>query len=130
VVCTVSPCALDTEHTLATLRTGMLLGGRGAEREERETLAPMEPQQPRELHPKQWSPVQVCAWLTQAGGGKFHDVRDALPSNFTGQMLVRVTEARCVQLCGGSERRGRQLFELLHQEIRRSVPARRPQASP
>merc|ERR1719215_1646092 len=33
VVCTVSPRATDTEHTLATMRMGMALGGRGCEKE-------------------------------------------------------------------------------------------------
>jgi len=130
VICTVSPCAMDTEHTLATLRTGMTLGGKGAEREEKELLAPLE-QQPREVHPKQWTPEQVGAWLSRVGGGKFLSVKEALPSNFTGQMLVRLTEGRCTQLCGDDARRGRALFDLLHQEIRRADLARRPpQASP
>merc|ERR1719336_2468833 len=31
VFCTASPCATDTEHTVATLRMGMSLGGRGNE---------------------------------------------------------------------------------------------------
>jgi len=129
VICTVSPCAMDAEHTLATLRTGMALAGRGAEREEKEVLA-LEQQQ-REVHPKQWTPEQVGAWLGKVGGGKFVDVRDSLPSNFTGQMLVRLTEGRCAQLCGDDGRRGRLLFDLLHQEIKRADLARRPpQASP
>jgi len=123
-ICTVSPCAQDTEHTLATLRTGLALAGRGAEREEKEAL--QVPQEPRDPHPKQWNPEQVSAWIAQAGGGRFGDARSALPSNFTGQMLVRLPESRCVQLCGGNDRRGRQLFELLHQEIRRAEQSRRP----
>jgi len=123
-ICTVSPCAQDTEHTLATLRTGVALAGRGVGREEKEAL--QVPQELRDPHPKQWNPDQVSTWLAQAGGGRFGDARGALPSNFTGQMLVRLPESRCVQLCGGNERRGRRLFELLHQEIRRAEQSRRP----
>lgn len=126
VICTASPCATDTEHTLATLRMGMALGGRGAEREERQLLleALQAKKPPRLPHPKQWTPEQVCEWLGALDGGRFQDVLDALPSNFTGQMLVRMSESRCVQLCG-SERRGRQLFDLLHQEIDRAAQSRR-----
>lgn len=124
VICTASPCASDTEHTLATLRTGAALGGFGAERQERESLPPVAAP-PREPHPKQWTPEQVRAWCSGIDDGRFQDVANTLPSNFTGQMLVRVTEARCVQLCGGSERRGQRLFELLHEEIRRAERLRR-----
>lgn len=121
VICTASPCASDTEHTLATLRTGMGLGGRGAEMEEKQTLLDymQARKKPREMHPKQWSPEQVGSWIESLNGGQFRCVLEAMPSNFTGQMLVRLTENRCVQLCGGSERRGRQFFDLLHQEIHR-----------
>lgn len=38
VICTASPCASDTEHTVTTLRTGMALSGRGCESEERQQL--------------------------------------------------------------------------------------------
>merc|ERR1719454_100404 len=39
VICTASPCATDTEHTIGTLRMGMALGGRGAEQEEKMLLS-------------------------------------------------------------------------------------------
>merc|ERR1719310_1224837 len=38
VICTASPCATDTEHTVATLRMGMALGGRGSEHEDKMML--------------------------------------------------------------------------------------------
>merc|ERR1719401_2707499 len=38
VVCTASPCATDTEHTIATLRMGMALGGYGEEHDEKVML--------------------------------------------------------------------------------------------
>ena len=57
--------------------------------------------QPRIQHPKTWSPEQVRAWIGEVAEGQFRSVLDELPSNFTGQMLVRVTEARCIQLCEG-----------------------------
>lgn len=119
-ICTASPCVSDTEHTLTTLRTGMVLGGRGPEHSEKEPLVELlrEQRGPRQLHPKQWSPEQVRTWLAEVDRGQFANVLTALPSDFTGQMLVRVTEARCTQLCGGSQRRGQQLYALLHKQMR------------
>jgi kinesin family protein 2/24 len=127
VICTVSPCATDTEHTVATMRMGMGLGGHGAEREEKQSLTEwlQAQKKPRVAHPKQWTPEQVCEWLRGAANGQFRDVADAVPSNFTGQMLVRLTEGRCVQLCGGHEKRGRCFFDLLHQEIQRVEHSRK-----
>eukprot|EP00929_Paragymnodinium_shiwhaense_P061113 TRINITY_DN3051_c0_g3_i2.p1 TRINITY_DN3051_c0_g3~~TRINITY_DN3051_c0_g3_i2.p1 ORF type:complete len:1708 (+),score=404.31 TRINITY_DN3051_c0_g3_i2:70-5193(+) len=126
-ICTVSPCVTDTEHTIATLRMGLALGGRGSEREEKEVLleAMQAAKKPRLAHPKQWSCEQVAEWVRDLCGGKFCDVAEALPSNFTGQMLVRLTEGRCVQLCGGSDRRGRFFFDMLHQEIQRVDQSRK-----
>jgi kinesin family protein 2/24 len=121
VICTASPCATDTEHTISTMRTGVMLAGQGdnAAHEEKQMLMDMIPKKARLLHPKQWSSEQVFEWLATVDNGQLEDIADAIPQNFTGQMLVRLTEGRCVQLCGGSERRGRQLFHLLHQEIQR-----------
>jgi len=118
VVCTLSPCASDTEHTLGTLRTGMALGGRGAEKEEREQLVVRRAEVPPA--PAQWDPSQVRAWLQEVSGGEFREVATALPSDFTGKMLVRVPESRFIQLCGGSERRGQKLYALLRDRIRES----------
>jgi len=58
-ICTASPCVSDTEHTLTTLRTGMVLGGRGPERSEKEPLVELQ----RE------SPVASEAVVTRAGPG-------------------------------------------------------------
>jgi len=77
------------------------------------------------IHPKQWTPEQVCEWMATVGGGEFIDVMDSLPETFTGQMLVRLTESRCVQLCGGVQRKGRRLFDLLHQEIHNADMSRK-----
>eukprot|EP00439_Symbiodinium_sp_Y106_P064854 s351_g10.t1 len=93
VICTLAPAASDTEHTLSTLRT--------------------------DPHPRQWSPHEVRNWLCQVENGIFADVCAALPAEFTGQMLVRLTEAHCARLCG-SPVRGQLLFELLHESIRNS----------
>lgn len=157
VVCTASPCATDTEHTIATLRMGMALGGRGGEHEEKQSLVDIMPRKERLQHPKQWASEQVFEWLSTANAGQFRDLAAALPSNFTGQMLVRLTEGRCVQLCSGvggsaavgiasangagagegqcsgtpaqvkadAQRRGRQFFDALHQEIHRAELSRK-----
>jgi kinesin family member 2/24 len=128
VICTVSPCATDTEHTISTVRMGSALTTNGTEREEKEMLTNLlrEQRGPRELHPKQWSPEQVRAWLTDLHDGAFRDVLSTLPLNTTGQMLVRLTETRCIQLCGGSVRRGHLLFKLLHKVINHIEALRRP----
>lgn len=119
VLCTVSPAATDTEHTLATLRTGLAITG-GSEREEKEVLSgELRASRPREVHPRNWTPEQVRTWVGTAGGGQFRSVGDSLPSNFTGQMLVRLTESRWIQLCHGDDRRGRLLSDLLRNEIQR-----------
>merc|ERR1711865_14078 len=96
VVCTVSPCATDTEHSVSTLRTGQALDGRGVEDQHKEILLELLQEQrgPRRLHPKQWSPEQVRTWLEGLHAGNFHLVLESLPSNFTGQMLVRLPESR------------------------------------
>lgn len=124
-VCTVSPCATDTEHTISTMKMGMVLGGRGDPKEEKVLLADVMPKKERRVHPKQWTPEQVVDWITTVADGRLQDALDNLPSNFTGQMLVRLTEARCVQLCGGNERRGRSLFDHLHQEMDKVDASRR-----
>lgn len=116
VVCTLSPCASDTEHTLSTLRTGMSLGDRGAEKEEKEQLVVRRAEEAPP--PDKWDPSQVRAWLTELSNGEFKDVATALPTDFTGKMLVRVPESRFIQLCGGNERKGQKLFALLRERIR------------
>eukprot|EP00439_Symbiodinium_sp_Y106_P001657 s28_g1.t1 len=126
VICTASPCATDTEHTISTMRMGTALAGRGAEQDEKQSLLDMlRAKRPRLAHPKQWSPDQVFEWLCNLMGGQFQDAADALPSGCTGQMLVRLTENRCVQLCSGLERKGRRLFDLLHQEIQKAEASRK-----
>jgi len=123
VICTVSPCATDTDHTVGTLRVGTGLAGRSAEAEEKQVVQLRK--KPRLLHPKQWSPEQVLEWLSYIQNGQFQFVLDSIPTNFTGQMLVRLSETRCVQICGGNEKRGRQLFDLLHQEIQKVEASRK-----
>lgn len=118
VVCTASPCVSDTEHTLSTLRTGVSLCSCGYERERKQVIEA--PRRLRLPHPKSWSPEAVRLWLEELADGAFRDVLEEIPSNFTGQMLVRCTEARCVQLCGGQAQRGHELFHLLHEEMKKA----------
>jgi len=125
VICTASPCATDTEHTIATLRMGMALGGRGSEREEKQMVMDLVEKKPRLTHPKQWTSEQVFNWLESVNDGRFRDIADTLPRNFTGQMLVRLAENRCVQLCGGNDRRGRSFFNAIHQEMQRVEASRK-----
>eukprot|EP00747_Dinoflagellata_sp_TGD_P209093 gnl/TRDRNA2_/TRDRNA2_82517_c0_seq1.p1 gnl/TRDRNA2_/TRDRNA2_82517_c0~~gnl/TRDRNA2_/TRDRNA2_82517_c0_seq1.p1 ORF type:complete len:428 (-),score=59.27 gnl/TRDRNA2_/TRDRNA2_82517_c0_seq1:143-1309(-) len=134
VICTASPCALDTEHTVSTLRIGMMISGcspgaleAAPEAVQKQLLSDyiQAQKKPREAHPKTWTPDQVFDWVSTVCNGQFRDVLDSLPSNTTGQMFVRLTESRCVQLCGGNERRGRYFFDLIHQEIQRIDKSRK-----
>lgn len=118
VICTASPCVSDTEHTLSTLRTGVSLCTCGYEREKKQ-LIELERRRERVQHPKSWTPEAVRSWFEVVADGAFRDVLEEIPSNFTGQMLVRVTEARCAQLCG-SPQRGHELFHLLREEMRKA----------
>ncbi|CAK9041237.1 unnamed protein product, partial [Durusdinium trenchii] len=98
VICTASPCATDTEHSISTLRLGAALAG-FSDTEEKEPLVDLlrEHRGQPEVHPSQWNPEQVRAWIAELKGD-FAEVLNGLPSNTTGQMLVRFTESRCVQL--------------------------------
>lgn len=126
VICTASPCATDTEHTISTLRLGATLAG-FADTEEKEPLMDLlrEHRGPPETHPNQWNPDQVRAWIAEVQNGDFAEILGSLPSNTTGQMLVRFTESRCVQLCGGNARRGQLFFKLLHNVMQRVDASRR-----
>ena len=42
--------------------------------------------------------ADVEAWIAEVQNGEFAEILGSLPSNTTGQMLVRFTESRCVQL--------------------------------
>jgi len=119
VICTISPVASDTEHSMSTLRMGMALGGRGHEHEAKISLDEFSPSRhkPQLTPPKRWSPEQVCQWFASVDGGSFLDIVESIPDSFTGQMLVRLSASRCAQLCAGDVSRGKRLFDLLHQEI-------------
>mmetsp|Transcript_58401 Transcript_58401/g.136512 ORF Transcript_58401/g.136512 Transcript_58401/m.136512 type:complete len:556 (+) Transcript_58401:189-1856(+) len=116
VICTASPGALDVDHTLSTLRTGSSLCLHGSEREEKQAV--VKEAKVRIAHPKTWTSEQVLTWLSEVANGEFKNV--VVPSNFTGQMLVRLTEVRFTQLCDGNKRRGKMLYDLLHEEIHKS----------
>jgi len=123
VICTVAPAASDTEHTLSTLRTGATLSVKAPDHDVQKEVLQNSLIKQRDLHPRQWSPQQVQTWLKDLEDGLFADVCSALPSEFTGQMLVRLSEGHCVQICG-SEGRGRLLFDLLHKAMRGSNATR------
>jgi len=121
ILCTVSPCASDTEHTLSTLRIGASLTSRQGSTYDRECQKSVvcASQVPREIHPRRWPPERVQAWLGEVANGQFREAQGMLPSNFTGQMFVRLTEPRCVQLCGGNKQRGHLLYDHLRRELQR-----------
>eukprot|EP00397_Hematodinium_sp_SG-2012_P004111 GEMP01004122.1.p1 GENE.GEMP01004122.1~~GEMP01004122.1.p1 ORF type:complete len:838 (+),score=162.95 GEMP01004122.1:25-2538(+) len=119
VICTVSPCATDTEHSLTTLRTGFCLSGRPKTcmvEEKQSDLKELVFGKPKRLHPmNRWTWEEVSAWLRKLGQGELA----AVAPGTTGHMLVRMAESRFVQVLG--ERRGRKLFDLVRAEIERSA---------
>ena len=70
VICTVAPAASDTEHTLATLRTGAALRVKSSCGAEKEILQSISTKN-RDPHPRQWSPHEVHSWLRQLEDGFF-----------------------------------------------------------
>jgi hypothetical protein len=112
VIATVSPCATDLEHSLATLRTAFSLSGRPESRVEETKVELVREKKARLTPPRRWTAPQVQSWLGSISGGEFADVK--VPSTLDGQAFVRWPEARFVQLCGN---RGARLYRLLHDEM-------------
>lgn len=118
VIATISPCATDLEHSLATLRAAYNLSGRPAGSVEEMKQEITKKRRPRPVPPKRWSAEQVEAWLRSLGS----DFKDAaFPANLKGEALVRWPEIRFVQLLGS--RRGALLFKLLRDEMAKARPA-------
>jgi kinesin family protein 2/24 len=114
VIATVSPCATDLEHSLATLRTAYSLSGR-PDSLVIETRAEVQKQKKaRPVHPRRWSAAQVANWLATVSGGEFAELK--APQNLEGQAMVRWPEVRFAQLCG-SPQKGQQLYRLLRDEM-------------
>ena len=67
MICTASPCATDTEHSISTLRLGATLAG-FADTEEKEPLMDLlrEHRGPAETHPNQWNPDAGPHWILGA----------------------------------------------------------------
>mmetsp|Transcript_9010 Transcript_9010/g.21475 ORF Transcript_9010/g.21475 Transcript_9010/m.21475 type:complete len:518 (-) Transcript_9010:188-1741(-) len=138
VICTVSPCASDTEHSIGTLRTGFALSGRPAsapyivEKRRDDYFSSMRAQQGAEArarHPKRWDAPTLQQWLKTVQKGVFADVAGRLPANTTGAMFSRFGEQRLVQLCN-HEQAGRRLYKLLRAEMDASNQAQKENSSP
>lgn len=115
VICTVSPCATDTEHSLTTLRTGFALSGRPSHHlvETKQTgLKELVFGKPKVRHPMtRWNDEEVRQWLKKIG----QEEHAVVSPGTTGHMLVRFPESRFVQVLG--EKRGRRLYDLVRQEV-------------
>ena len=115
VIATISPCVTDVEHTLSTLRTVHFLSNRPDSSVcliKQTDLFPKE-DKPVKLHPCKWTSDSSSEWVSKISGGKA-----SLVKGTTGQMLVRMTEARFVQICGGDETLAKVMFKALHDLIR------------
>ena len=115
VIATISPCVTDVEHTLSTLRTVHFLSNKpenSVSIYKQTELFPKE-DKPLKLHPGKWNSDMAFEWVSNISAGKANLVKGT-----TGQMLVRMTEARFCQICSGDEVLGKSLFKALHDLIR------------
>lgn len=114
VICTVSPGATDTEHSLTTLRTGFQLSNRpasNAQEVKQSGLKELVYGKPKVRHPmSKWSSDEVAEWLSKLGVGP----GVVVPTSTTGHMLVRTPEATFVRNLG--EVKGRQLYDIVRDE--------------
>ena len=129
VIGTMSPASVDTEHSLATLKTINAIGGNEDTEgysEEKEDVSrelrvdPMtgevtEKAAERLIAPVKWSHDDVRTWLNTAARGAFKTVK--LPSTLAGSQFVRMTPLVLKNMCGGDE----QLSIKLHKAIRAEI---------
>jgi len=130
VIGTVSPASVDTEHSVSTLKTVGLIGGRedgdGGVREEREDVsknlkigedgAVTETVVERVVAPVRWSNAQIRAFMERAGNEKFAG-RVAVPLSLVGRDIVRMSPLALQKICGGDKK----LAEALHNKIRDEI---------
>ena len=112
VIATISPCATDFEHTISTLRTVNQLAGSHPIREIKQTQMSAPNLVHRKIPPKNWTPNHLAQWWEHEWG-KEH----LPPKGTTGQMLVRMSAQRFIQLCNGNEQLGNLIYQTLHKLI-------------
>jgi kinesin family protein 2/24 len=128
VICTLSPCASDVDHTITTLRTGFQLSGRReanfAKVVKQGELAKFVNMAKRKAVPvNKWTATEVSKWVAHVlSVCKCPDALETttataacLPSGTTGQMLRQMPENRFVQVFG--DKIGPRMFAMLREEV-------------
>mmetsp|Transcript_56845 Transcript_56845/g.133839 ORF Transcript_56845/g.133839 Transcript_56845/m.133839 type:complete len:209 (+) Transcript_56845:125-751(+) len=143
VIGTLSPSAADTEHSVATLKTVLLIGGN-------DNATPMETKEDvpkglswdgdgvvrnhvvkRAIPPGQWAYADIVAWLARVKGGAF--AGGHVPEGLSGRELVRMTPHALARLLPPAARRGhheaeaaKALFHAIRDEVARVKRANDP----
>lgn len=131
VIGTVSPAAIDTEHSIATLKTINAIGGKDDNEgyvEEKEDVASTlrvdaktgevtEEAAERLIAPVKWSHDEVRHWLSTAARGAFKSVKVA--STLTGSQFVRMSPLVLKNMCGGNDVLAQKLHKCLRAEVTR-----------
>ena len=123
VICTLSPSAKDTEHSIATLKTGCLMAGteglcsdKRVEVKKRFTDLGgrvLAEKVARPKDPGRWKPLDVQRWF-QALRFSARTQGCRVPTTLDGRQLVRMTDSQFSNLCGGDSRAG----EFFHKALR------------
>ena len=129
VIGTVSPASTDTEHSVSTLKTVGLIGGREENEgthEEKEDVSKnletaadgtvTEKQIERIIAPVRWSNANIKAWIAKPGNEKFA-AKVTVPGSLVGRDIVRMNPLALQNLCGGDAK----LAQLLHNKLREEI---------
>ena len=131
VIGTMSPASIDTEHSLATLKTINAIGGNedseGYAEEKEDVAATLrvdaktgqvtEVAAERLIAPVKWSREEVTQWLSSAARGAFQSVK--VPTTLTGSQFVRMSPLVLKNMCGGDEALATKLHKCLRAEVTR-----------
>lgn len=132
VIGTMSPASIDTEHSLATLKTINAIGGNddneGYEEKREDVAATLridaktgkvtEEAAERRIAPVKWSHEDVVDWISTAAKGAFN-TKVNVPSTLTGSQFVRMSALVLKGMCGGDEALATRLHKCLRAEVTR-----------
>lgn len=120
VIATLSPTPTDTEHSMSTLKTACVLGGRESQITEfTEEVGRATKTEVLRVHPSKWSGGQLLLWLQTADKGRL--VSFALDHSWItcmdGKQVFRLTEPKLITLCGDKQQ-GRRMYKALRAEAK------------
>lgn len=129
VICTISPASTDTEHSMATLNSAVLLAGEASIPQE-EPIEQVEPiayvatenAKLREQKPSGWTHTSLVDFIATLGSN-FAAHAAVLPRNINGKVLLRWPKSRFKEICGGKEFQGNELFDSIHAKAKAAEAA-------